>query len=97
MKDVFANFVQDPIQDAAMETVVGHATGGALGDAGAAEELAGNLGLGDELDGMGDDAMGGFADQAGDAVGGFAEDVGEGATEIAQELFGFFGDLFGSE
>ena len=35
VKDAFANFVQNPIQDAVVENALGVVTGGAIGDEGA--------------------------------------------------------------
>ena len=112
IKDAFANFVQDPIQDAVVENALGAATGGAIGDEGAIGDLAEDVGLGDELENA-TDGIGELAGGAGEAVAGFAEDIGatdlmegagdvmedfgEGAVDMIGEAFGFFADLFGME
>lgn len=92
VKDCFANFVQDPIQDAAVESAAGALTGNTVGDAGALGELAEDVGLGDELDGAGDYAED-VLDEMG--VGEFAEDIGEGASDFVGEAMSFIFDLFG--
>jgi len=96
VKDAFANFVQDPIQDAVVETALGNATGGAIGDEGAMEELIDDVGLTDEYDG----AMDGAQEHAGEAVDqledlaeelgvmDFAEDAGEQVGEWAEDVGG---------
>lgn len=105
VKDAFANYVQDPIQDAAVESAFGAVTGGAIGDEGAIGELAGDVGLGDQYQGV-VDGMDEHVSGAGSALEGFVEDLGvtdfvEGAGDaigdLAEETFGFFGDLFGND
>jgi len=75
VKDMFHNFVVDPMQDSAVEGAMNTVTGNGPGlgsmvsDAGsAAEGFADNVGLGDHWDGaeeMAGDAMEGLADAAG--------------------------------
>lgn len=80
VKDAFDNYVVDPVQDAFVETAFGTATGDVLGDAGAAGDLAEDLGL----DGAAEDAGGRVGDLAG------------GGVDLAGDTFGFFTDMFGS-
>ncbi|KAL7534522.1 hypothetical protein ACHAWF_004860 [Thalassiosira exigua] len=96
LKDCFGNFVQDPIQDAAVESAAGAVTGGAIGDEGAVEELAATVGLDDELGevvGGASDFAEGAAEAAG--LGDGLEDAMEGTAHFMSEAVGFFGDLFG--
>lgn len=92
IKDAFANYVQDPVQDAAVESALGAATGGRVGDEGAIGELADDVGLGDEYEGV-TDGIQEYSGDAGEAVEGFAEDLG--VTDAVENVGDAFEDVGG--